>query len=238
MKGNNKSAVMRIGFAAFIISVLVISANSVSIAGRRTWPSFELIYRVEGYYRGVDGSYGVQRYRVTYTDQNHWATEILEPSQSSLYPAGTKNTYSKMNNSEVTTRFDPKTGKEFSSSNTSDGTQLLDEWAWPGYITGLIKRFPSVVITDAAKPSELVLSGMKAETGYKQITLNDFEECDNDRESSLQMRKVPGLTLCGKGRSYRTEITFDDDLNLLLERVDFVDGIQIERHVVESLSFQ
>ena len=232
-----RSLLAKITFALISIFALLIFANSMSVAGRRTWPPFEMVYRVEGYNRGANGGYGVQRYRVVYQDQNHWSTEILEPSQSDIYIVGTKNSYSKNGNSEIVTRFDPATGKESNTTTTSDSTQILAEWAWPGFIDNLMGRLPNVKAVESSKPSELALEA-KIPTGYRKISINELLECDQDKESSLQIRKVSGLTPCVKGRNQLTEIVFDNDLHLLLERVDFLDGVILEKQVVESLTFK
>lgn len=201
------------------------------------WPSFEMTYRIEGYYRGLNGSFGTQRYKLVYKNAEHWTSEVLEPAQSTIILPGTRFTYIKNGRTEQTIKFDPLTQKETIAISYSDAVQLSNEWARPGYIDHLIGRTSARVLS-ISKPSEISLIGFSSIPIYRKAVFSEQSPCDEDRENAYIQRKIVSLKPCLDSRVERHEVIFDSVLNLMVEYSSYVDDVLVEHFVVERLAIK
>lgn len=111
------------------------------------WPAFEMVYEDWGQARGINGSGGFVRVKLTYLDRTHWRSEILSDS---TVPE-TNRSFSELS-PDTLTSYDSRT-RQSSSLRLAPGEPIYgaDDWLRPGQVSGWIEKHHAVVTATAAQ---------------------------------------------------------------------------------------
>ena len=201
-----------------IFSIFQQSSASPVIPSQK-WPAFTMVYQEWRYGLGINGSSGMQRIKLTYTDAFHWRTEILYHSAVPEVVGA----WDEYNGASVTS-FDPRIGQTTVNNVALDqGIHISAEWLRPDYISSLLSK-PSTTQRKEKLPTE---------KGLEHI-----EKLPCTDPSSIE--KLAGLSSCASSsqREAKRNIRYRQQDNIPLEIVDTLDGVVVQRITIESLVIQ